>query len=88
MDQNVPAKSVEERLKEEALSLGHLASHFPRNPFCNVCNRSTVHKKQARKTKEGEEITAERFAELILGDHLILGKKEEIGLSGEVGGVA
>ena len=41
-------RTAEERLRIEAVSLTHLLTHLPKNPFCKVCEETKIKAKQAR----------------------------------------
>ena len=42
----------ERDLREEAVSIAHLMTHFPKNPFCEACRRARLRRKANRRRKE------------------------------------
>ena len=52
-------KAKESKLRTEALSIGHLMTHFPKNPYCMYCQRAKLtahyHRSQADRPKEDWE---------------------------------
>ena len=64
--------SEEERLREEALSVEHLACHLPKNPFCTSCNRAKLFKHHSRKRVRGS-VTDDvvKICDKVIADSLI-----------------
>jgi hypothetical protein len=61
-------------LKEEALSLRHLMTHMPKNPYCEACQRAKAQNKPARASHRAERPNAPKnFGEQVSADHIILG---------------
>ena len=70
-----PAESRAERQKKEALSPQHLATHFPKNPFCEWCQRGRMTSARVQRkpadpdvepvkpppTKHGQEISTDTY---------------------------
>ena len=90
--QRLPTKG--EKLKAEAISLSHLLTHTPKNPYCETCQRAKMQAKAApnrkakNKTKnsspdEGEEIPPKKFGDAITGDHFIAHDELDSAITGE-----
>ena len=41
-DADIPAEKPERDLKADAISIAHLMTHTPKNPYCAACQRSKV----------------------------------------------
>ena len=72
--EDVTPERKEEKLKKEALTTRHLLTHFPKNKFCEACQRAKVQAKPARSHKKrepsDEHPAAEAFGDEITADHL------------------
>ena len=58
-------------LKAEALSIGHLMTHNPKNPYCSSCQRAKMKAKPAPRRKRNPEDAPKVFGEQVTADHLI-----------------
>ena len=65
------SKSVEERLRAEAKSHRHMATHEPKNPFCEICTRARAQRRSKIKgsLRMGEK--PKKFGDQITADHLV-----------------
>ena len=74
----------EEKLRAEALTIQHLCTHKPQNPFCAVCNESKLKVESAfRKDPETRHVEKD-FAALVHMDHSTRQHAVEAGLEGEL----
>ena len=75
-DEDAPTKA--QRLIAEAQSLQHRLTHMPKNPYCDVCNRSRMLKKRTarvRHTKGEDELDpVEEFGQRIAADFIVVHK--------------
>ena len=60
----------ERDLREEAVSIAHLMTHYPKNPFCKACQRARLRRKANRKRQEPREVTPE-FGSCVTLDHVM-----------------
>ena len=83
-DDGIPLCEIALNSKEEATSLEHLATHFPKNQHCEWCNRANLQAAPARRVKPTEvaEVIATEPMSHILGDHMVMGPRSE-GKDGE-----
>ena len=63
------------KLRDEAMSLNHRLFHFPKNPFCDVCNQAKLLSKRVRRKPRDPEsdpdpLDASEFGEVIAVDHI------------------
>ena len=70
-------------LKEEAKSLGHLMSHHPKNPYCDVCNKAKMTKPPSYRRDGSSIVEAKKFGDHITCDFLITGDEYEMGIDEE-----
>ena len=68
-------------LRKEAVSLTHLMTHFPKNPYCTACQRAKMTTAPARKTYRPEP-EDQAFGENVTADHVVIGESDE-GVDGE-----
>ena len=78
-----------ERLKKDAVSIPHLLTHHPKNPFCPTCNWAKTLRKQQRRF-QNKGIKVERpyanptaFGHLITMDHWFAADELSQGIHGE-----
>ena len=78
--------STNEMLKQEALSLHHLLTHSPKNPFCEACLAGKLRQKAARRKLASNEksLQVSRFGEGVRMDHVVLRESTE-GIDGDRG---
>ena len=61
-------------LRDEAVSKEHQLFHFPKNPFCDTCNRAKLLARRVRRKPrpdhEPDEHSASCFGEVIAADHI------------------
>jgi hypothetical protein len=76
--------------EEEALSVQHLMTHMPKNPFCDVCSKAKMQAKGAYKASSKPEKSADeleeapkQFGDLITADHIITQASEDQGIDGQ-----
>ena len=73
----------ETRLRKEAVSLKHLLTHLPKNPYCQACLRAKLNKAPARRVRgEGAERPAS-FSAAVTSDHLISKDDASLGFDGD-----
>ena len=77
----------EQRLRREARSTNHLATHYPKNPFCATCRYSKPFKLQARRRDPESIEESLHFGHLFLGDHIIVRREDSAGYQGEKAGM-
>ena len=70
-------------LKEEAKSLGHLVSHRPKNPYCDICNKAKMTKPPSYRRDGSSIVEAKKFGDHITCDFLITGDEYEMGIDEE-----
>ena len=63
------------KLRDEAVSVKHCLFHFPKNPFCDVCNQSKLlSRRVCRKPRDEDSepalLEASEFGEVIAADHI------------------
>ena len=64
---------------EQSLGRHNVVSHFPKDPNCEVCRRTNVTKEPCRilTIEQTDFLIAERFDDLITGDHKVLNEDQE-----------
>ena len=70
-------------LRVEAMSTHHMMRHKPKNKYCEVCELTKAYKKQARRKVVPAHTSAEKFGDLVLADHIIIGCDDGAGIDGE-----
>ena len=73
-------------LRAEANSIRHLMRHYPKNPYCDACQRARIQTKGCYKKRVDDEIPA-RFGVQVTADHIILNSYENVGLDLEQAGL-
>ena len=78
--------TLREKLQEEARSPKHALTHFPKNRYCEICQRAKMTSRYHR--KKGLEVDPEKipplhFGHLIRADHIVLGSDLTKGSEGE-----
>ena len=68
----VHRNKTEAELGAEAKSKQHVYTHRPKNPYCDVCNRSKMLKHYARKTDGSRRIVAEGFGDHNVADFVLI----------------
>ena len=63
------------KLRDEAMPIDHRLFHFPKNPFCDVCNQAKLLSKRVRRKPRDPEsdpdpLDASEFGEVIAVDHI------------------
>ena len=79
---DVPEKS-ERDLKAEAVSVTHLMTHTPKNPYCSACQRSKVQRKPCRRKKWFKGLRPTEFGEQVTADHVIANSERSMGVTGD-----
>ena len=69
----VPERIV--KLRNQAMSVEHRLFHFPKNPFCDICNQARVLSRRVRRRPRDSEVEpdpleASEFGEVIAADHI------------------
>ena len=70
-------------LMREAQSAKHQYHHFPKNPFCKVCQRARMLAPQARKKGGESRIQTKAFGDHLIADHVVVRANIEEGSRGE-----
>ena len=68
--------------KAEALSLEHLLTHTPKNPYCDVCQRAKVQRVQCRRHRLRGP-APENFGEQCTADHVVAYSERSQGITGD-----
>ena len=77
-----PSK-VRRNLKEEAISLQHLMTHMPKNPWCSTCMRGKMQRKMhRRKTKVVSKEKFTKWGQCLTADHIITRNKRSLSFMG------
>ena len=79
----LPELTADQKLRLKATSFRHLALHKPKNKYCEFCVKLNFPRKQAIKGDAEATTGHTEFAQLVLGDHIILRKELEIAAMGE-----
>ena len=78
--------TLREKLQEEARSPKHALTYFPKNRYCEICQRAKMTSRYHRKKGlevDPEEIPPLHFGHLIRADHIVLGSDLTKGSEGE-----
>ena len=71
-EERVPERII--RMRDEAMSLKHRLFHFPKNAFCDICNRARMLARRVRRKPrpddEDDPFEASEFGEVIAADHI------------------
>ena len=78
----VHGNKTEAELRAEAKSKQHVYTHRPKNPYCDVCNRSKMLKHYARKTDGSRHVVAEGFGDHIVADFVLIHRPVEQRIDG------
>ena len=79
----VYGNKTEEQLRAEAKSKQHVFTHRPKNPYCDVCNRSKMMKHYARRTDGSRHVQADGFGDHIVADFVLIKRSVEQGVDGQ-----
>ena len=71
-------------LEQEAMSASHQFTHFPKNPFCKVCQKARMLAPQARRKGGQGRLETKDFGDRVVADHVIIKPNVEEGVNGEV----
>ena len=72
----------QKQLIKEASSMAHKLTHIPKNPYCEICQRSRMYRQRVTKKRaepledRGDLPPAEQFGERIATDYIIPSKRE------------
>ena len=72
-EDKVPERVI--KLRDQAMSLEHRLFHFPKNPFCDICNQARMLSRRVRRKPRDSEVEpdpleASEFGEVIAADHI------------------
>ena len=72
-EDKVPGRVI--KLRDQAMSLEHRLFHFPKNPFCDICNQARMLSRRVRRKPRDSEVEpdpleASEFGEVIAADHI------------------
>eukprot|EP00435_Cladocopium_sp_Y103_P036206 s1446_g9.t1 len=70
-------------LEREAKSAAHQFCHFPKNPFCKVCQKARMMAPPAKKRGGQKRLETQHFAEHLIADHIVVKANVEEGVKGE-----
>ena len=66
----------ERRLRREAVSDRHLRLHYPKNPYCRICQDVKAYARQARRRDPQTIDQALHFGDQLLTDHVVILNEE------------
>ena len=81
-EDDVPTTEKQKELIRQASSIEHRLTHMPKNPFCEVCQRSRMYRQRVTKKRvdpladRGGLPPATQFGERIAADYIIPSKKD------------
>ena len=79
-----PPKPVVHRtprdLKAEAISLPHLLTHMPYNPYCEACKLAKMTRKQAWRQHKEPDAKPKKFGDLVSADYIVAQSEESMGV--------
>ena len=70
-------------LEVEAKSSHHQFCHYPKNPFCKVCQKARMMAPPARKKGGQKRLETKSFGDHIVADHTVVKANVEEGMKGE-----
>ena len=70
-------------LEAEARSAHHQFCHYPKNPFCKICQKARMMAPPARKKGGQKRLDTKAFGDHIVADHTVLKANVEEGVKGE-----
>ena len=70
-------------LEAEARSVQHQFCHYPKNPFCKVCQRARMMAPPAKKKGGQKRLDTKSFGDHIVADHTVIKANVEEGVKGE-----
>ena len=85
-ERNPWSPTLRVKLQEEAKSLGHQLTHFPKNRYCQICRRAKMTQRVHRKRGmlvDPEETPPLHFGHKLRVDHIITGSDLTKGSEGE-----
>ena len=74
----------ERDLREEAVSIAHLMTHFPKNPYCKACLRARLRRMANRRRKGPKLNIAPAFGSCVTLDHVYAHSEEMEGIDGSL----
>ena len=80
-DAEVEDVETRRNLKNEAMSLTHLLTHFPKNKYCSACQRARLRRRPIG--TGAAHVKAVGFGDIITTDHIIASREESEGILGE-----
>ena len=70
-------------LEQEACSKSHQFCHYPKNPFCKICQKARMMAPPARKKGGQKRLETKSFGDHIVADHTVIKSNVEEGFKGE-----
>ena len=70
-------------LEQEACSKSHQFCHYPKNPFCKICQKARMMAPPARKKGGQKRLETKSFGDHIVADHTVIKSNVEEGSKGE-----
>ena len=77
-----PLRSAED-WKADALTLRHMMTHLPKNPFCSHCQRAKMENVRLFRKRGAAGHGAEDFGDLVTADTMVLRGLRDRGINGE-----
>jgi len=74
--------SARRDLRAESVSIEHLATHSPKNPYCDYCQRAKMPRVHCRVKHGTGGPVPENFGDSVTADHVILNDEESVGIGG------
>ena len=81
-DDDVASGAERRDLKAEAISLQHLLTHKPKNPWCTTCSRAKATRRPCRR-KSAFGAPPEHFGDQVTADHVIAHSERSQGVTGD-----
>ena len=70
-------------LEQEACSKSHQFCHYPKNPFCKICQKARMMAPPAKKKGGQKRLETKSFGDHIVADHTVIKSNVEEGVKGE-----
>ena len=82
LEGHCPLRSAED-WRADALTLRHMMTHLPKNPFCSHCQRAKMENVRLFRKKGAAGHGAEDFGDLVTADTMVLQGLRDRGINGE-----
>ena len=88
--EDVDGEAIELRVKDRAMSLQHMMTHYPKNPHCPVCQRSKMQQAhcpdRSKRPGNGSLGDLKEFGDALTADHFDAKTEVDKGVGGETFG--